>query len=284
MHLLLGANWLLDPIVNGMSYLIGVINGPVHNLGLSLVILAALFRLVFWGLNAKQFKSMMAMQKIAPQMKKLQERYKNDQPKLQQETMALYKEAGANPLTGCLPMLIQYPFIISVFYMVLQHKSDYENQSFLWVGSAMAAHSPQLFGVNVIGASLAHPDVILLVLYAVSMYISVRFGSMPATDPQQAQTQRMMAVMSPLMLGFFGFKYGWPSAMVLYWLSSNIFQMAQQFYMLRKFHEPLSFLDSGHVITDDVPPEVTNPKPVKQIQSGNGTRKAKNKKTKGAQS
>lgn len=268
-----------------MSWLVQAINGPVHNLGLSLVILAAIFRLVFWGLNAKQFKSMMAMQKIAPKLKKLQERYKNDQPKLQQETMALYKESGANPLTGCLPMLIQYPFIISVFYMVLQHKSDYENQHFLWIGSALAAHSPKLFGVDFFGASLAHPDVILLVLYAVSMYVNVRFGSMPATDPQQAQTQKMMSIMSPLMLGFFGFKYGWPSAMVLYWFASNILQMAQQFYMLRKYHEPLSFLDSAHVITEDVPPEEPKPKAsTKSLQSGNGARKAKNKKTKGAQS
>ncbi len=269
-----------------MSWLVQAINTPLHNLGLSLIVLAAIFRLVFWGLNAKQFKSMMAMQKIAPKLKKLQERYKNDQPKLQQETMALYKESGANPLTGCLPMLIQYPFIISVFYMVLQHKSDYENQSFLWVGSALAAHSPKLLGIPIFGASLAHPDLILLVLYAVSMYISVRFGSMPATDPQQAQTQKMMSILSPVMLGFFGFKYGWPSAMVLYWFASNIFQMAQQFYMLRKYHEPLSFLDSAHVITEDVPPEIAqaNAKPAKPLPSGNGARKAKNKKTKGAQS
>ena len=269
-----------------MSWLVNVIDKPLHSLGWSLVILALLFRVVFWGLNAKQFKSMMAMQKIAPKLKKLQERYKNDQPKLQQETMALYKESGANPLTGCLPMLIQYPFIISVFYMVLQHKSDYENQSFLWIGSALAAHSPTLFGVSVIGASLAHPDVILLVLYAASMYVSVRFGSMPATDPQQAQTQKMMSVLSPVMLAFFGFKYGWPSAMVLYWFASNMFQMGQQFYMLRKYHEPLSFLDSAHVITEDVPPEIAEakPKPAKPLPSGNGTRKAKNKKTKGAQS
>ncbi len=117
------------------------------------------------------------------------------------------------------------------------------------------------------------------------MYVNVRFGSMPATDPQQAQTQKMMSIMSPLMLGFFGFKYGWPSAMVLYWFASNILQMAQQFYMLRKYHEPLSFLDSAHVITEDVPPEEPKPKAsTKSLQSGNGARKAKNKKTKGAQS
>ena len=70
-------------------------------------------------------------------------------------------------------------------------------------------------------------DLVLILLYAVSMYLSVRFVSMPATDPQQAQTQRMMALISPLMLGFLGWKYHWPSAMVLYWFSYNVFTMAQ---------------------------------------------------------
>ncbi|MEO9170095.1 MAG: YidC/Oxa1 family membrane protein insertase [Candidatus Baltobacteraceae bacterium] len=275
MHFILAANWFLDPIVRGMSWLVGEINSPIHNLGVSLVILALLFRVVFWTLNAKQFKSMMAMQKIAPQIKKLQEKYKGDQTKLQQETMALYKLHGANPLTGCLPMLVQYPFIISVFYMVLQNKGLYEDQHFAWIGSALSAKYPAFFA-----PSLAHPDVILLVLYALSMYISVRFGSMPATDPQQAQTQKIMAIMSPLMLGFLGYKYGWPSAMVLYWFASNIFQMAQQFYMLRRAHEPLAFIDSEHVFTDVPIPSEPPPKAL----SGNGARKGKNKKTKGARS
>ncbi|MDQ2865543.1 MAG: YidC/Oxa1 family membrane protein insertase [Candidatus Eremiobacteraeota bacterium] len=275
MHFILASNLLLDPIVHGLSWLVATINAPIRNLGLSLVILALLFRAVFWGLNAKQFKSMMAMQKIAPQIKKLQEKYKGDQAKIQQETMALYKSHGANPLTGCLPMLIQYPFIISVFYMVLQNKGMYENQHFAWIGSALSTRYPHIFAT-----SLAHPDVILLVLYALSMYVSVRFGSMPATDPQQAQTQKIMAIMSPLMLGFLGYKYGWPSAMVLYWFASNLFQMGQQIYMLRRAHEPLAFIDSEHVITD-VPAPDTQPQ---RALSGNGTRRRKNKKTKGARS
>ncbi len=254
MHLILATSWL-DPIVNGMAWLVNAINTPIHNLGITLIILAAIIRLIFWPLNSKQFKSMIAMQKVAPRIKQLQARYKNDPQKLQSETMALYKEAGANPLSGCLPLIVQYPFIISVFYMVLQNKSLYENQDFLWIGSVISQHSPVLFGVPVFAASLAHADLVLLVLYALSMYVSVRFGSMPATDPQQAQTQKMMSILSPIMLGFIGFKYQWPSAMVLYWFSSNIFQMGQQFYLLRKYHEPLSFLDSAHALTDVPAPQ-----------------------------
>lgn len=287
MHLILATSWL-DPIVHGMAWLVNMINVPIHNLGISLIILAALIRLIFWPLNSKQFKSMMAMQKLAPKIKQLQARYKNDPQKLQSETMAMYKEAGANPLSGCLPLIVQYPFIISVFYMVLQNKSLYENQDFLWVGSALAQHSPVIFGVPIFAASLAHADLILLVLYAASMYISVRFGSMPATDPQQAQTQKMMSIMSPLMLGFIGFKYQWPSAMVLYWLSSNIFQMAQQFYLLRKHHEPLSFLDSAHALTDVPAPEepapASNGAKKKKLPKQSGGAKTYKVKKKGANS
>ena len=273
MHPLLATSWL-DPIVHALAQIVNTINIPIHNLGVSLIVLALMLRAVFWFLNAQQFKSMIRMQKIAPKIKALQAKYKNDQQKVQQETMALYKSEGVNPLAGCLPLLIQYPFLISVFYMVIQNKAQYENQDFLWIGSPLSQHVPLIFGVPLLAPSLAHADLILLVLYGVSMYISVRFGTMPATDPQQAQTQKMMSILSPAMLFFVGFKYAWPSALVLYWLCSNIFQMAQQIIMMRRYHEPLSFLDSTHVITDDVPADAVPAKP-----SGNGaSNKRKNKK------
>ncbi|HEY5425053.1 MAG TPA: YidC/Oxa1 family membrane protein insertase [Candidatus Tumulicola sp.] len=275
---------LLDPIVNAMSQIVWTINKPVHNLGWSLIILAALIRIVFLPLNTAQFKSMLKMQRIAPQIKKLQARFKDDKTKLQQETMALYKQQGVNPLAGCWPMLVQWPFIISVYYVVMNNKSHFENQDWVWIGSHLSTLYP-----TVLATSLAHSDIVLLVLYAGSMYFSVRFGSMPATDPQQAQTQRLMSFISPLMLGFFGWKYHWPSAMVLYWFSYNVFTMAQTLYMLRQSHEPLSFADSGHVFTDDLPPDE---KPAKALpaansngaakknapRSGSGRSKKKNKK------
>ncbi len=245
---LLLTNWFLDPIVAFLSSLVLAIDGPVRNLGWSLVILAALIRLAFWGLNVRSFKAMLAMQRLGPKLKRLQQRYKDDPQRLQQETMALYKSEGVNPFAGCLPMLIQLPIIYAVFWVVMGHRSLYDHAGWLWIGSPLAAHWPQIFA-----PSLARPDVPLLVLYTLSMYFSVRYGSMPATDPQQAQTQKMMAWMMPLIFAFSGFRMEWPSAMVLYWLASNLFQMAQTIYLLRKYHQPLSVLDSEHVITDDLP-------------------------------
>jgi len=262
LHLILATSWL-DPIVNALNGVILFINQGVHSLGWSLVILAALIKLVFWPLNTKQFKAMLAMQRLAPKMKALQEKYqKSDPQRYQQETMALYKQEGANPLAGCWPMLLQYPVIISVYYAVLQHEAMYKEQGWVWIGSTMSQHMAPLPWLNFppLAANLAAPDLILLVLYMISMYFFSRYGTVPSTDPQQAQTQKMMAIISPLMLGFLGTKYHWPSAMVLYWFAFNMFTMAQQFYLLRKYHQPLSVLDNEHAITDGVAPAGGNGK------------------------
>lgn len=262
MHLILATSWL-DPIVNVIAGVIMFINQGVHSLGWSLIILAALLKLLFWPLNTKQFKAMLAMQRIAPKMKALQEKYqKSDPQRYQQETMALYKQEGANPLAGCWPMLLQYPVIISVYYAVINREAIYRSEGWAWIGTAFTQHMAPLPWLNfpALAANLAAPDVVLLVLYMISMYFFSRYGTMPSTDPQQAQTQKMMAIISPLMLGFIGTKYHWPSAMVLYWFAFNVFTMAQQFYLLRKFHQPLSVLDNEHAITEGVAPAAGNGK------------------------
>jgi YidC/Oxa1 family membrane protein insertase len=287
LHALLAANWLLDPIVGFLQVVVDQIHRVVPNLGLCLVILALLIRALFWPLNTAQFKAMMAMQKIAPQMKKLQEKFgKSDPQRYQKETMELYKTAGANPLAGCWPMLLQYPVIISVYYMVIapsMHKphplpSPYEQTSFLWVNPASPTW--HIFGQNVFGLSLAHPDLIFIVLYAASMYVSMRFTTMPPSDPAQANQMKIMQIISPLMIGFFAFKYNWPSAMVVYWLAFNIFTMGQQFYLLRKYHQPLSIIDSDHAVTENVSVAASAPA---ALTSGKGpSTNGSKKKKKGA--
>jgi YidC/Oxa1 family membrane protein insertase len=204
--------------------------------------------------------------------------------------MALYKEHKVNPLAGCWPMAVQYPVIVSVYWVVLNHKNVFENQTWGWIGSGIsqAFATLTLFGQPVVAQSLAHADLVLVVLYALSMYLSVRYVSMPATDPQQAQTQRIMAVVSPVMLGFFGWKYQWPSAMVLYWFAYNMFLMGQQFYLLRRYHQPLAMIDSEHVITSDAGngngakalPVNAQPASNGAPKSGNSSSRRKRKKNK----
>lgn len=262
MHVLLFFN-PIAPIVPLVAQLIAWINIPLHNLGWSLIAFAALVRGVFWPLNNIQFKSMIGMQKVAPELKALQAKYKENPQQLQAESMALYKRHKVNPFAGCLPLIVQMPILFSVFYAVNNpvYKHLYVGAHWVWIGSAaaFATQHLQVLGIPVLATSLGVPDVILLVLYIASMYFSMRYSSMPATDPQQAQTQKMMALISPVMFAFIGFRAKWPSAMILYWLAYNVFTMAQTFYLLRKYHQPLSAIDSEHAITEDVVPVALKP-------------------------
>jgi YidC/Oxa1 family membrane protein insertase len=227
---LLATNVVLDPIVAVLHWILGHIFAVVHNYGWSLMILAAGVKLAFWPLNTMQFKAMKKTQEIAPQLKALQARYKNDREKLNEATMALYKETGANPLASCAPLIVQMPILISLYYAVLSDKALFATQGWLWIGTSFAQNSPN----HILAANLSAPDYVLLALYVVSMYFQVRLST-PAVDPQQAQQQKIMAFVSPVMVAFLGYKYHWPSALIVYWLSVNVFSMAQQFYLMRKY-------------------------------------------------
>ncbi len=237
----------LEPVVSLLRFVLGAIFHVVHNYGWSLILLAASVKILFWPLNTMQFKAMLKTQQIAPKLKALQAKYKNDKEKLNTETMALYKETGANPLAGCLPILLQMPILISLYWAVISDKEIFASQTWLWIGSAFAASTPVIRGAvlaplkdahgafHLLGTSLATPDYVLLALYVVSMYFSVRFTS-PATDPAQAQQQKIMAFVSPAMVGYLGFTYSWASALIIYWLSFNVFTMGQQLYLINKYH------------------------------------------------
>jgi YidC/Oxa1 family membrane protein insertase len=221
----------LDPLVVALRALLNGIYAVVHNYGWSLMALALLVKAVFWPLNTFQFKSMLKTQALAPQLKALQNRYKGDREKLNEETMKLYKESGANPLAGCLPLLLQMPILISLYWAINGDIKEFASAGWLWIGSEISKTVPN----GILATDLGKPDYVLLGLYIVSMYFSVRFTS-PAMDEQQAQQQRIMAFISPAMIGYLGFRYHWPSALLLYWLSFNVFTMAQQFYLINKYH------------------------------------------------
>ncbi len=221
---------VLQPIIDGLHFVLGSIYHVVGNYGWSLILLAAIVKAIFWPLNTMQYKSMQKSQAVAPQIKALQQRYKNDKTKLQAETMALYKETGANPLASCLPLLLQMPILFSLYAAINGDRPLFASQKWLWIGSPLSLHSPN----HVLAANLAAPDYVLLVLYIISMYFSVRFTS-PALDEQQAQQQKIMAFVSPAMVGYMGFKFAWPSALIIYWLSFNVFTMAQQLFLMRRY-------------------------------------------------
>ena len=226
--MLLAANFL-DPLVHALSGMLTALHAVIPSYGWALIVLALLVRVVMWPLSDIQFRSMAEMQKIQPLMKQLQAKYKSDPQALNAATMALYKEHKVNPLAGCVPLLIQFPILIGLFWAIQAQNETFKTEHWLWIGTSISHALPSVFANN-----LAEPDIFLLVLYVISMYFTVRYGSPPSSDPQQAQTQKIMAFISPAMIAFFGFKYRWASALYIYWLATNVFTVAQQYIMFRR--------------------------------------------------
>ncbi|MFN2460617.1 MAG: YidC/Oxa1 family membrane protein insertase [Candidatus Velthaea sp.] len=221
---------LFVPLVAAMAAVLTAIHSVIPSYGWSLIVLALVVRLALWPLSQQQFKSMAEMQKLQPLVKALQAKHKGDPQKLNTETMALYKEHGVNPLAGCLPVVLQLPILIALYWAINERIGQFSDEHFAWIGTALSHAYPQ-----VLATSLAGSDIVLLALYVISMYLSVRYGSPPSSDAQQAQTQKIMAFMSPAMIAFIGLKYHWASALILYWLSINVFTMGQQLILYRKY-------------------------------------------------
>ncbi len=217
---------VIQPVVDQLVIFINAIHSVVPSYAFDMILLAFLVRLALFPLANQQFKSMAEMQKVQPLIKGLQAKFKGKPQELQAATMALYKEHKVNPLAGCLPMLIQLPILLALYYAVNSELSHFANQSFLWIGSPISLQFPQVFAT-----SLAAMDYPLLLLYIIAQYATVRYGSPPSSDPQQAQTQKIMSIISPLMLAYFGWRYHWPSALLIYWNALSVFTLAQQFYM-----------------------------------------------------
>jgi YidC/Oxa1 family membrane protein insertase len=232
----LADNIFFDPLVHALGQVLTYIHTIIPSYGWALIALAFVVRLVLWPLSEMQFRSIAEMQKVQPLVKALQAKHKGDPQAQNAAMMALYKEHKVNPLAGCFPMLIQFPILIGLFWAIQAQIASFSNEHWLWIGSPFAQElAKQYKDWNILGTSLATPDVVLLILYVISMYFTVRYGSPPSTDPQQAQTQKIMAIVSPAMIAFFGFKYQWASALYIYWLATNVFTVAQQYWLFRRY-------------------------------------------------
>lgn len=175
----------------------------VQNYGTAIILLTVAVRIIMLPLTVKQVKSMRALQKIQPKLKKLQEKYKGDKERLQKEMMKFYAEHKVNPLSGCLPLLLQMPIFIALFRMLISNE-DLKRASFLWL------------------KSLDKPDpyLILVGLMVITTYLSQK---MIAADPQQ---EKMMLPMT-LLMAFIALRL--PSGVLLYWVTTNILTMIQQY-------------------------------------------------------
>ena len=189
----------------------------VPNWGWAIVLQTLILSVALLPLRITQMKSMLKMQRVAPQIKAIQEKYKKyslrDPRKapMNEEISALYKKEGVNPAGGCLPMIIQLPFLYA-FYKMLSIALDLRHAHWLWIHDLSAAD----------------PIFLLPIFMVVSMLVTQKMTPQPGVDPAQ---QRMMTVMMPLMMGFIFFRL--PAGLNLYYAESNLIQIAQQAVMNR---------------------------------------------------
>ena len=182
-----------------------------------LILLAIVTRVMIYPLTKKQLSSMQAMQRIQPQIKQLQKKYKDDKQKFQGEFWSLCKENNVNPLGGCLPLIIQMPILIMIYRGIRDYVVQFDGASFLWV------------------TNLAQPDMPLLIAYAISMFLFQKMtqamNPAASADPQQAQQQKMMMYLMPAMF-FFLFRT-LSAAFILYWLSANLVYFVEHLWFQR---------------------------------------------------
>ncbi len=203
----------------------------VGNFGVAIMMLTLIIRLLMFPIANKQFASMAQMRVVQPKMKALQDRYKDDKPKMQQELMKLYKDEKINPLAGCLPILIQIP-IFYALYKVLMLTIEMRHQPFaLWIKD-LSAQDPAMI-LNLFGTLDFTPPSLLsigvmAVILGVTMWLQFRLNP-PPTDPVQAQVFKIMPWMFMFIMAPFA------AGLLLYWITNNVLSIAQQQWMYRKF-------------------------------------------------
>jgi len=235
---------IFGPVFDVIGQVLAFLYDIVPNLGVDIILLTCLIMLILYPLTAKQAKSMMAMQRVQPEIKKLQQKYKGDRQKLNEEMMKFYQENKINPLAGCLPLLVQLPIFISLFNVLREPQKYVPKDSSLYAalcdGAKCAAGkvNPQHFlGLNleksatdVSGLLNAAPYFILVGLVAVTGFLSVR----QAQKRTPAANKQMGMVMRVLPIVFTVISVSFPSGLVLYFVVSNLWRFGQQELIFRR--------------------------------------------------
>ncbi|HQR10324.1 MAG TPA: membrane protein insertase YidC [Casimicrobiaceae bacterium] len=194
-----------------LFWLLKWLYGIIGNWGWAIVAMTIMIKSAFYPLNHASARSMAKMKVIAPKMKALQEQYKNDKQQLQVKMMEMYKTEKINPLGGCLPILVQIPVFIALYWVLLSAVELRNAPWILWIKDLSAPD----------------PFYVLPVIYAVTAYLQVKLSPTPITDPVQAKVMQIMPIAFSVLFLFF------PAGLVLYWLVNNCIQIFQQWHMNR---------------------------------------------------
>ncbi|HLT28164.1 MAG TPA: membrane protein insertase YidC [Zeimonas sp.] len=205
---------LLTIVAQPIYWLLEKLHGLVGNWGWAIVLLTVLIKTLFFPLQAASYRSMARMKAVTPRLTAIRERYGNDRAKMNQAMMELYKTEKINPLGGCLPIVVQIPVFIALYWVLL---ASVEMRNAPWIGWIHDLSAPD-------------PYFILPLVMAATMFVQVKLNPTPP-DPIQAKMMMIMPLVFSVMFFFF------PAGLVLYWLVNNIYSIAQQWVINKKMGE-----------------------------------------------
>jgi len=206
-----GILWFVSSL---LFSLMKAIYNVVGNWGWSIVLVTVLIKLAFYRLSATSYKSMAGMRKLQPKLQALRERYGDDKAKISQATMELYRQEKVNPLGGCLPILIQIPVFIALYWVLLESVELRQAPFILWINDLAAAD----------------PYHVLPLIMGATMLIQQKLNPAPP-DPMQAKVMMFLPVL------FTGLFWNFPAGLVLYWIVNNTLSILQQWYITNKYSE-----------------------------------------------
>lgn len=222
---------LYRPLFNGLVFLYNIL--PGHDFGIAIIILTVLIRILFYPLFQKSIKAQKEMADLQPKIKEVQEKYKKDKEKQARAVMELYKEHKVNPLSGCLPILIQLP-ILYAFFQVLRTGLDPARLSGLY---SFISNPGQLDPMFLGMVSLSAPNAVLAILTGITQFIQGKMvapknaPSANKSDFASAMSTQMVYFM-PIFIAFIALKL--PAGLALYWTALNLFGIAQQYFTIKK--------------------------------------------------
>ncbi|MFW6011019.1 MAG: membrane protein insertase YidC [Desulfosalsimonas sp.] len=199
----------------------------VSNYGFAIILLTILIKIIFWPLGSKSYRSMAEMKKLQPLMSDIRKKYKDDKKKMNEEVMRLYKTYKVNPMSGCLPMVVQIPVFIA-FYRMLYEAIELRHAPFmLWINDLSSPDRLFRFDVSIPFMAPPYGIPVLTVIMGATMFLQQKL-SPPPGDPSQAKIMMFMPLIFTVI--FINF----PAGLVLYWLTNNVLSIAQQYYVTRK--------------------------------------------------
>lgn len=211
--------WIAKPLVLVLKYS----NSVTGNYGIDIIILTIIIKILFHPLTHKSYVSMKKMQDIQPVIKDLQKKYKDDKTRMNQEVMTLYKTYKINPLSGCMPMVLQIPVFFAL-YKALLVAIELRHAPFMWWIADLSAPE-YLYDFNLFGFLV--PLRLLPLLMGISMYLQQKMNPSGGMDPTQQKLMNFLPLIFTVMF------WGFPSGLVIYWLVNNIISIGQQYYLLK---------------------------------------------------